>query len=435
MMTFLQLPDWTAPERCLLVAFSGGLDSTVLLHRLVMLRERQPDLRLRAIHVHHGISRFADDWASHCQALCDTWNVELEICHVTLTDSGQGLEAQAREARYRAFAQVLRPGEALVTAQHQDDQCETLLLALKRGSGPAGLAAMPQRLAFAGSWLLRPLLDTPRRELEEWAVQHQLRWIDDDSNACDVFDRNFLRLRVLPVLQARWPHFSRAVARSAALCGEQELLLDELLEEVLAGLLDEDRLRIAPLRKMSDVKRNALLRRWFAHLHAAMPSRAALVRLWDEVACAREDATPRLRFGEYEVRRYQGALWWVKYRASLEGVCLDWRDSEQPLVLPEDLGMLRWANDGVAVRPPDNGEVVSVRFNAPGIIHIVGRERGRTLKKLWQELGVPPWQRAATPLVFYGEQLIAAPGVFVTREGQPNSGQCRYVNWKKGQNE
>ncbi|NDJ58825.1 tRNA lysidine(34) synthetase TilS [Enterobacteriaceae bacterium 4M9] len=433
-MTFLPLAEWTAPERRLLVAFSGGLDSTVLLHRLVMLREQQPDLCLRAIHVHHGISRFADDWASRCQALCDAWNVELQVCTVTLLDSGQGLEAQAREARYQAFAQALQPGEALVTAQHQDDQCETLLLALKRGSGPAGLAGMPQRLAFADSVLLRPLLDTPRQALEAWAQQHHLSWIDDDSNADDSFDRNFLRLRVLPQLAARWPHFSRAAARSAALCGEQEQLLDELLEEALAGLLGtQSSLHIAPLAAMSDVRRNALIRRWFAYLNAPMPSRAALARIWDEIACARDDATPRLRLGDSEVRRYQGALWWVKYRASLDGVCLDWRDNQQPLVLPQGLGTLRWASDGEAVRPPRADEPVSVRFDAKGDVHIVGREHRRSIKKLWQELGVPPWQRGTTPLLFYGEQLICAAGVFITREGQPLAGQCQWLDWKKEQ--
>lgn len=433
-MTFLSLPEWTAPERRLLVAFSGGLDSTVLLHRLVMLREQQPDLQLRAIHVHHGISRFADEWAERCQVQCNEWGVEINICRVTLVERGQGVEAQAREARYRAFAQALQPGEALVSAQHQDDQCETLLLALKRGSGPAGLAAMPERLAFAGTTLLRPLLDTSRRELEVWAQQHRLRWVEDDSNADDSFDRNFLRLRVLPLLEARWPHFSRAVARSAALCGEQEQLLDELLGEALRGMLGpQGTLLIAPLTEMSEVKRNALLRRWFAHLDAAMPSRAALARLWDEVACAREDATPRLRFGEYDVRRYQGALWWVKQRASLEGICLHWRDSQQPLVLAQDSGMLRWGSAGQAVRPPQPGEPVSVRFGAQGRVHIVGRDRARTLKKLWQELGVPPWQRTSIPLLYYGEQLIAAPGVFVTREGQAQPGQCWWLEWKKEQ--
>ncbi|MDK1299650.1 tRNA lysidine(34) synthetase TilS, partial [Cronobacter malonaticus] len=299
-------------RRQLLVAYSGGLDSTVLLHQLVRLRETHPELRLRAIHVHHGISPNADRWAAHCQALCHRWQVPFELAYVELAQDGLGLEAQARKARYQAFAAALVPGEALVTAQHLDDQCETLLLALKRGSGPAGLAAMPAELPFAGSILLRPLLNTPRAQLEAWASRHQLVWIDDESNQDDRFDRNFLRLRILPALEARWPHFTEAAARSAQLCGEQEQLLDELLAPELAALMDGKTLAIAPLETMSALKRAALLRRWLAALNAPMPSRATLQRIWDEVAQSREDAAPRLKCGDYEARRYQGRLWWVR---------------------------------------------------------------------------------------------------------------------------
>ncbi len=132
------------PHRSLLVAFSGGLDSTVLLHQLVTLRETiAPDLQLRAMHIHHGISANADKWAAHCEQLCTRWNVPLRVARVRLADDGKGVEAQARAARYQALTHALRPAEALLTAQHLDDQCETFLLALKRGSGPAGLAAMP----------------------------------------------------------------------------------------------------------------------------------------------------------------------------------------------------------------------------------------------------------------------------------------------------
>ncbi|CCK14354.1 tRNA(Ile)-lysidine synthetase [Cronobacter universalis NCTC 9529] len=152
------------------MAYSGGLDSTVLLHQLVRLREAHPELRLRAIHVHHGISPNADRWAAHCQALCHRWEVPFELAYVELAQDGLGLEAQARKARYQAFAAALLPGEALVTAQHLDDQCETLLLALKRGSGPAGLAAMPAELPFADSVLLRPLLNTGKGPLETFTL-------------------------------------------------------------------------------------------------------------------------------------------------------------------------------------------------------------------------------------------------------------------------
>lgn len=417
-------------HRQFLVAFSGGLDSTVLLHQLVCWRQQEPGISLRAIHIHHGISQNADGWVAHCQALCAQWQVPLVVERVTLAKNGAGLEAEAREVRYRAFAGALLPGEALVTAQHLDDQSETLLLALKRGSGPAGLSAMPVSAPFAGTEIIRPLLQQSRASLLDWAQRYGLRWIEDESNQDDAYDRNFLRLRVLPLLNARWPHFADAAARSAALCGEQEQLLDELLADELSRLMsDAGALAIAPMIDMSGPKRAALIRRWLAQQGAMMPSRESLNRLWQEVALAREDAAPRLRLGEYEVRRFQNQLWWVKARAGQTDGILPWRDIAAPLSLPDSLGLVRLTPHG-DIRPPRADEPVSIRFKAPGMLHIVGRHGGRKLKKIWQELGVPPWQRDTTPLLFYGETLIAAAGKFVTLEGAHHAEQGLALTWE-----
>lgn len=427
-MTLPAIAHAVSPYRQLLVGFSGGLDSTVLLHRLKLWRDREPDVQLRAMHIHHGLSPHADGWVAHCEALCALWNIPLSVERVTLQDEGLGIEAQARKARYAAFASALQPGEALVTAQHLDDQCETFLLALKRGSGPAGLSAMPPRAEFAGTQLIRPLLGETRASLEAWAREHRLRWIEDESNQDDSYDRNFLRLRVIPLLTERWGHFTQATARSAMLCAEQESLLDELLSEELAELISpEGALAIAPLEAMSAVRRAAVLRRWLATHHAAMPSRAMLNRIWDEVAQAREDAAPRLYLNGFEVRRYQGALWWIKSRPSFSDVVLSWPSIENALILPHGAGSVSLSNAG-HVRLPEANEPVTVRFKAGGMLHIVGRNGGRKLKKIWQECNVPPWRRDATPLLFYGEKLIAAAGVFVTEEGWAEEGVS--FGWK-----
>lgn len=432
-MTIRELQSFLHPHRQLLVAFSGGLDSTVLLHQLVTLRDTlQPGLNIRAMHIHHGLSPRADSWVEHCRALCAAWLVPFDVAHVQLPPGGQGIEGEARSARYQALSDSLRSGEVLLTAQHLDDQCETFLLALKRGSGPAGLASMPSILPFSNTLLLRPLLSTLRLQLEEWAYAHQLSWIEDESNQDDKYDRNFLRLRVVPLLQQRWPHFSRSVARSAELCGEQEQLLDELLAEQLDNLMSPlGALRIEPMLTMSETRRFALLRRWLAHHRAAMPSRASLQRLWQEVALSREDANPRLRLGEHEIRRFQGELYWVPLFNVDRNKSYLWPAPYQPLNLP-GLGMVSLSAKGMAVRAPAEGEIVSLRFKAPGLLHIVGRDKGRTLKKIWQELRIPPWERDATPLLFYGEQLIAAPGAFVTREGQVTEHSCWHIDWQKG---
>ncbi|WP_285127316.1 tRNA lysidine(34) synthetase TilS [Leclercia adecarboxylata] len=427
-MTTADLQQALHPYRRLLVGFSGGLDSTVLLHQLMRWREKDPGLELRAIHIHHGLSPHADSWVAHCESLCRAWGIPLVVVRVTLADEGLGLEAQARKARYTAFREALLPGEALVTAQHLDDQCETFLLALKRGSGPAGLSAMPARARFADTEQIRPLLGETRESLLGEAQRWGLRWIEDESNQDDSYDRNFLRLRVVPLLAQRWPHFAQATARSATLCAEQEQLLDELLADELSSLVsDEGALAIAPLEAMSAVRRAALLRRWLATQGALMPSRAMLTRLWEEVALAREDAAPQLRSGEAEIRRFKGQLWWVKSHAPLADRVFDWPSLDQPLQLPEGLGALH-IKAGGNLRLPQPGEPVTVRFRASGTLHIVGRNGGRKIKKIWQELNVAPWRRDATPLLFYGETLVAAAGVFVTREGAAETGV--QLEWK-----
>lgn len=416
-MTTLTLNTSLLNSQSILVAFSGGLDSTVLLHQLVLWRAQNPEVTLRAIHIHHGLSPQADSWVQHCESVCAQWQVPLVVERVHLEDDGLGIEAQARRARYQAFAQTLLPGEVLMTAQHLDDQCETFLLALKRGSGPAGLSAMGESSPFAGTQLIRPLLAQTREALEAWARQHELCWIEDESNQDDAYDRNFLRLRVTPLLQQRWPHFAQAAARSAALCAEQESLLDELLANDLADCVTaQGTLLLAPLMTMSGVRRAALLRRWLAGVNAPMPSRDGLERIWHEVALAREDASPCFRLGEYEVRRYQSQLWWVKSVDGQSETVISWSCRETPLTLPAGLGSVQLISAG-ELRMPQAGEAISIRFKAPGVLHIVGRNGGRKLKKIWQEQGIPPWRRDTTPLLFYGETLIAAAGVFVTREG------------------
>lgn len=429
-MTTLTLNTSLLNFQSILVAFSGGLDSTVLLHQLVQWRAQHPEVALRAIHIHHGLSPHADSWVQHCESVCMQWQVPLVVERVHLEDDGLGIEAQARRARYQAFAQTLLPCEVLMTAQHLDDQCETFLLALKRGSGPAGLSAMGENSPFAGTQLIRPLLAQTREALEAWARQHELCWIEDESNQDDTYDRNFLRLRVTPLLQQRWPHFAQAVARSAALCAEQESLLDELLASDLADCITaHGTLLLVPLMMVSDVRRAALLRRWLAGLNAPMPSRDGLERIWQEVALAREDASPCFRLGEYEVRRYQSQLWWVKSVDGQSETIIPWLEWKTPLALPAGLGSVQLISAG-ELRMPQEDETVSIRFKAPGLLHIVGRNGGRKLKKIWQEQGIPPWRRDTTPLLFYGETLIAAAGVFVTREGAAEDEEGVSLVWR-----
>lgn len=416
----------------LVVAFSGGLDSTVLLHQLYRWQQTRPEMRLRALHVHHGLSPHAEEWAQHCVRQCQQWQLRCDVLRVKVDGREQGIEAAARTARYQALTSALQPDEWLVTAQHLDDQCETVLLALKRGSGPAGLAAMPVRMMIHGCTLLRPLLSHSRQQLEAYAQDNQLAWVEDESNLDTRYDRNFLRQQLLPELLRRWPHFAEAAARSAALCGEQEQLLDELMAEQLDSLIQPDgSLHFPPLLQMSEARANALLRRWLASLGATMPSRAALNRLRLEVMLSREDANPRLRLGHAEVRRYRQQLYWLPLWASLRDTQLNWPDRNAPLILPQQLGTLHAHMQQPEIRHPAPDEQLVVRFQAQGFFHLTGRAGGREIKKLWQALGIPPWQRERIPLLYYNQMLVCAPGLFVTREGAAADEHGWQAVWRK----
>nr|WP_218058753.1 tRNA lysidine(34) synthetase TilS [Gilliamella apicola] len=403
-------------HKALLVAYSGGVDSTVLMHALVALKQQLlPDLKLRAIYIHHGLSSNADHWAMHCQKQCHTWQVPLIIEKVKLDPNAGNIEEQARNARYQAIYRHLKNDETLCTAQHLDDQCETFFLALKRGSGPAGLAAMPQE----NKQHLRPLLTISRAQIETYANKHQLNWIEDESNQDDRYDRNFLRLKVLPILNQRWPHFSQMVARSAELCQQQEALINELLLADFQQMVSQQgQLNLAPLMTCSEYKRNAVLRMWLRSQQMTMPSQKQLALIWQTVVLAKEDANPKFLLHCRQIRRYQNQLYLLPLYQNIEQQILNW-DLALPLNLPDSVGKLQinYQTD-LSCRLPHADEQVTVRFHAKGQFQIINRNGSRSIKKLWQEHNIPPWMRTRIPLIYYNEQLICAVGKFVTEQGK-----------------
>lgn len=403
-------------RQSLLVAYSGGVDSTVLLHALTQLKQQQrPDLQLSAIYIHHGLSQNADSWARHCQQQCQIWQVPLIIEKVQLDPVAGNIEQQARNARYQAIYRHLKRDQMLCTAQHLDDQCETFLLALKRGSGPAGLSAMP----IESNRHLRPLLTISRQQIEAYANRHQLTWIEDESNQDDHYDRNFLRLKVLPLINQRWPQFSQMVARSASLCQQQEALINELLDNDFHQLLTtQGQLRLSPLINYSEYKRNAILRMWFRPQGVMMPSQKQLALIWQTVVEAKDDANPKFVLHNKQIRRYQNQLYLLPLYDDTEHLVINW-DLTSPLVLPDNIGQLQshYQHD-LNCRLPQADEAVTIRFHAQGRLQIVNRQGSRAIKKIWQEHQIPPWMRTRTPLIYYNEQLICAVGVFVTEQGK-----------------
>jgi tRNA(Ile)-lysidine synthase len=393
------------------VAFSGGLDSTVLLAALAQLR-RRGKFGLRALHVNHHLQPAAADFARSALATARGLRVEAAVLDVQVSLRGQSLEAAARAARYEALRREIRPGEWLLTAHHQDDQLETVLLQLLRGAGVAGLAAMPASSRFGAGRLLRPLLPVARAALEGYARRRRLRWIDDPSNSDARHDRNFLRQQVLPLLATRWPAAAATVSRSAAHLAEAQVLLDTLADAGIDRAAEGAALRISALSTLGAPQQRNLLRRWLRSRGLPMPDAARLGELMQGLMPARRDASPCLRWPGAEIRRYQGLLYALS-PPSLPPRPKTWQWRREPVLLLPGAGRLE-------IIPHVHGELclshlparLQVRFR-------VGGERlptagGRKpLKNLLQELDMPPWQRERVPLLYAGEQLIAVAGCWL----------------------
>jgi tRNA(Ile)-lysidine synthase len=291
------------------VAWSGGLDSTLLLHLLCRVRRQFPaQLKLRAIHVDHGLQPAATSFRRFCERTARRWRVPLTVLAPRVeVPRGGSVEEAARRARRGALAGALVPGELLLTAQHADDQLETTLLALVRGAGPRGLAGMPARMPLGPGWLLRPLLDVERTAIAAAAREAELEWVEDPTNADTRYDRNYLRTRVLPVLRGRWPSVAATVARSARHCASAVELLEAASARDLAAAADGPDLAIAVLRRFPAARRAEVLRAWIRRSGARAPNERHL----DEIAAmmsARPDAHPLLVLPDCKVRRVGGRL-------------------------------------------------------------------------------------------------------------------------------
>ncbi|QDH70646.1 tRNA lysidine(34) synthetase TilS [Marilutibacter alkalisoli] len=398
-------PDAPQPAP-LLVAYSGGLDSTALLRLLADDPARRAD-GLRAIHVHHGLHADASDWARHCQRSCDALGIPLTVVRIEVQrDSGLGLEGAARQARHAAFAAALADDEVLVTAHHRDDQAETFLLRALRASGPDGLAAMRPWRRFGAGWLWRPLLDTPRTDLLAYARAHGLAWIEDPGNDDTAFDRNFIRQRVMPLLRERWQRADAALAASAALCADAVGLLETDDTRALATVATADPhcLSVDALLALPAARRARVLRRWIAARSLPPLPASGIVRIETDLLDARPDAEATFAWAGARIRRWRGLLHAGRERLPLP---VDWSvewNGRDPLQLP-DGGTLRLEGADALPTP------VRVHARQGGErITLPGRDHSHALKQVLQELEVPPWVREGLPLLSDAEGNLMAAG-------------------------
>jgi tRNA(Ile)-lysidine synthase len=370
------------------VGLSGGVDSVVLLHRLRALAPRL-GFRLSAVHVHHGLSPNADAWAAFCRKLCKAWDVPLAVRKVRVRRRGTGLEAAARAARRAAFGRVA--ADTIALAHQLDDQAETVLLNLLRGAGPRGASAMPLAGRLGGKLLLRPLLEVPRREILAYARAHRLAWVEDESNRDDALTRNFLRLHVGPLLEARFPRWRESLARAARLFAA------------------------------ADARAERALRAFLAQRGLRAPSEAKLVEMLKQLTS--RGARTRIRHDGKELRVYRGRIEVGPQASPPAFTPLDWRGERRlPIeALDGELRFRRARGAGIAAALVD-GRTFRVRLRGGGErLRPDPRRPRRSLKNLFQEAGVPPWRRERLPMLFCGDELVWAPGLGVDAAWQASA--------------
>lgn len=398
------------------MALSGGLDSVVCLHLL----KRISTLPVIAVHVNHGLSPNAASWADFCHTLCDDWSIECHIESVSIVKAPRtSLEAQARELRYQALSKYIQADIVLVTAQHLDDQVETFLLQLLRGSGLDGLTAMPDCKIISSGLHWRPLLNFSRDDIHGYAVQYGLQWVEDESNQDVRFARNYLRQQVLPLLKQRWPQYQHNIQRSCAHLAEARQLLDtsanRLLSQASVQQYGYVGLNIASLQSLAIEQRNQLLRCWLRQ-YRIIPSTAQLTELLHQCSAALDKIPQMVIAGQCIVREH-GVLF------CLPNIAPPPAGYSLPVTLPDNIelpfsaGRLQVSQQAAGearLRFPNPNETVSIRFRQGGeMIQLTGRQHRHALKKLLQQSELPSWQKIRLPLLFYGEQLVAVADLWI----------------------
>jgi tRNA(Ile)-lysidine synthase len=417
-------------KKSFLIAYSGGMDSTVLLHKMLKIREKNPQIKIRAIHINHNIHSSSKKWEKHCIKICQKYTIPLITKEINIPLE-KNIEERLRIKRYNTIYNYLLYDEILLTGHHLNDQCETLILSLKRGSGPAGLSGMSFENFLGKKRIARPLLRKSKKEVEEWAYKNNLKWIEDFSNFNINYDRNFIRHKLIPILQQRWPFFLKNCFRTAIICGEETKSKNILLKEKIKDFINFDEsLNIKSFKNIKKEISKELIRYWISLKNIKMPSYKTIECIYNEIICSKKDSNPKIIIQKNEIRRYKKSLYFVKTQKTISNTFLFWHNTNKKLFLPKNLGYLIKNNKGFKLPVPEKNELINIRFQFEGKILILGREKRRKIKKIWQECSIPPWFRNKIPLLFYNDRFISAIGVFTIREEDFNKEKKIKKYWK-----
>lgn len=430
---YVDATDGVKPS--LLVAFSGGLDSSVLL-ALAARYARETKVALSAVHVNHNLSNNASIWQEHCASVCRELAVPLTIKNVSVDAHGMGTEAAARNARYSAIAEVAQSDSLILLGQHKNDQTETFLLQLLRGAGPSGLSAMAEdSINSFGSRLIRPLLAVCREQIQSYAQENCITWVEDESNASNHYDRNYLRNEVLPILKLRWPHANETINRSIAHLAEQNALLQEIVTEKRQQMqFQHEQLNIQQLNSLTMPWQKQILKNWIANQDAQQPSQKVLQRIIEDCLNARDDAQPKVTWGQWQCCRFNGCLYILTQQPEMPDVELDMLPGET-LILPGNAGNLTLKRQNIDA---DIGE--ALRLPATSVLKVTfggfsrrfrprGSANSKPLYQWFKAWQIPPWERQITPILVWQDEVLAV-GERLSEQQSDKDGCFVKVAWQ-----
>lgn len=413
------------------VAYSGGVDSHVLLHLLATAQHAELNT-IHAIHIDHGLHADSSNWTQHCKKVTADFGIELISIKVQVADIEKlGLEAAARAARYNACEQYLTENDVLLTAQHQQDQAETLLLQLFRGAGTKGLASMARQFQLGKLRVARPLLNSKQSDILAYAQQHNLKWIEDPSNVETRWNRNYIRHNVLPEIEKRWPSVAKTISRSAENCAQASELLTELAQHDLTAIGGDsaaDYLAIPKLLALSPARCRNLIRHFIELKGLALPSSAVLQRVIDEVCLAKQDSVPMISYANVELRRFQDKLYFMSPLPEHDVSQIIECNSTADLKINNHLTLSWQQLDGQGLKEAFIAVGLTLRFRQGGEqIQLPKQSHRKSLKQLFQQWAIPPWQRDRIPLLFSGERLVAIVGYAIDHKSSVTEGEKGYI--------
>ncbi|CAL4042158.1 tRNA(Ile)-lysidine synthase [Buchnera aphidicola (Phyllaphis fagi)] len=417
-------------NQSLLLSYSGGLDSTVLLFQLIKFQKKYPSLNLRAIHINHQLNIKSKQWSNHCKKMCNTINIPL-ITENIIIPNQNNIQAIARKIRYKTIEKHMNKNEILLTAHHLDDQCETLFLSLKRGSGLSGLSGMSYSTILKKNKIIfRPLLQYQKSQLYTWAILNNLHWIEDDSNLKNQYDRNFIRNVIIKKIKGKWPFFINNCYRSMHICHIQEKSLNHFLDNSLSKyLICHNILNIKKFHIIHKETQILIIRRWIQKYAKLIPTYLQIQNIYNHLIINYQKYQKyKVVFKNFEICRYKNKIFKIPINNPIKNKILFWYDYKIPIQLPQELGVIMTNQHGTKIPKPKINDLVSIRFQTDKKI-LINKKYKTSIKNIWQHFKVPPWNRNRIPCLFYNNKLIYIIGIILIYNPKNNNTNYWNISW------